>query len=245
MQFFSRGQFRNPMVLRIASFGYQKGFGGHFHNDNSTTALRDIPGLIVACPSRGDDAAMMLRTCAALARVEGKVVAFLEPIALYMTKDLHAPKDGGWLFDYPVPTRCVPLGEPRLYAPEADELLIVTYGNGVPMALRAAQRLREEDGRRVCVMDLRWLKPLNVKAIAAQADRCGRVLVVDEGRRTGGIAEEVFTAIDEHAGPAVRKARVTGEDSYIPLAAAAHLVLPSDDDVLAAARSLLEGDGGR
>src|SRR5690606_4466160 len=103
LQFFSNGQFRNPMVMRIASLGYQKGFGGHFHNDNSFTALRDIPGLVIACPSRGDDAAMMLRTCAALAKVDGRVVAFMEPIALYMTKDLHEPKDGEWLFPYPSP----------------------------------------------------------------------------------------------------------------------------------------------
>jgi 2-oxoisovalerate dehydrogenase E1 component len=242
LQFFSDGAWANPMVIRIAALGYQKGFGGHFHNDNSTTALRDIPGLVVACPSRGDDAAMMLRTCAALAKVEGKVVAFLEPIALYMTKDLHEPKDGRWLFEYPVPSRCVPLGEPRLYAPEGDELLVVTYGNGVPMSLRAARRLRRESGRRVCVMDLRWLKPLNATAIAREADRCGRVLVVDEGRRTGGIAEEIFTALDEQAHPGIAKARVTGMDSYVPLGAAANLVLPSEDDILTAARALL-GEG--
>jgi len=239
LQFFSDGAYANPMVIRIASLGYQKGFGGHFHNDNSTTALRDIPGLVIACPSRGDDAAMMLRTAMALAKVEGKVVAFLEPIALYMTKDLHEPKDGGWQFEYPVPTRSVPLGEPRIYAPDAEDLLIVSYGNGVPMALRAARRLQEDHGRRVCVMDLRWLKPLNVRAIAEQADRCGRVLVVDEGRQTGGIAEEIFTAIDEHARADIAKRRVTGVDSYVPLGAAANLVLPQDSDVLAAAQALL------
>src|SRR5690606_30576754 len=50
LQFFSNGQYRNPMVMRIASLGYQRGFGGHFHNDNSITALRDIPGLVVGCP---------------------------------------------------------------------------------------------------------------------------------------------------------------------------------------------------
>ena len=60
----------------------------HFHNDNSITALRDIPGLVVGCPSRGDDAATMLRTLMALAKVDGRVCDFLEPIALYMAKDL-------------------------------------------------------------------------------------------------------------------------------------------------------------
>ena len=53
LSFFSKGQFTNPMVIRIAGLGYQRGFGGHFHNDNSVTVLRDIPGLILACPSNG------------------------------------------------------------------------------------------------------------------------------------------------------------------------------------------------
>ena len=92
------------MVVRIAGLAYQKGFGGHFHNDDSIGGLRDIPGLVIACPSRGDDAARMLRGCTALARACGRVVVFLEPIALYHERDLHAPGDGGWLTDYPAPT---------------------------------------------------------------------------------------------------------------------------------------------
>jgi len=213
LQFFSNAQFRNAMVMRIASLGYQKGFGGHFHNDNSFTALRDIPGLVVACPSRGDDAAMMLRTCAALARVDGRIVAFLEPIALYMTKDLYEAKDSQWLFDYPPPDRVVELGEGRIYDEEARDLLIVTFGNGVPMSLRAARLLRERLGKRVRVLDLRWLKPLNGELIARHAREIGKVLVVDEGRRTGGLSEEIFTAIDEHAGAGIAKRRVVGADS--------------------------------
>ncbi len=238
LQYFSNAQFANPMVVRIASLGYQKGFGGHFHNDNSITALRDIPGLIIACPSRGDDAAMMLRTAAALAKACGRVVAFLEPIALYMLKDLHAPKDGKWLFKYPGPEQFVPLGEPRIYAPKATDLLIITYGNGVPMALRTAHALKQQHQARTRVLDLRWLKPLNTAAIAVHAQACAKVLVLDEGRKTGGISEEVFTALDE-AGVDRPKARVTGEDTYIPLGAAANLVLPSDQQALEAALRLL------
>ncbi|MHB8405087.1 MAG: thiamine pyrophosphate-dependent enzyme [Gammaproteobacteria bacterium] len=239
LQFFSNAQYQNGMVVRIAALGYQKGFGGHFHNDNSFTALRDIPGIVVACPSRGDDAAMMLRTCAALAKVDGRVVAFLEPIALYMTKDLHAPKDNGWLFDYPAPDRAVPLGEGRIYNPSAKDLLIVTFGNGVPMSLRAAKKLETQTGKKIRVLDLRWLKPLNVEFIARHAKECGKVLVVDEGRQTGGISEEIFTAIDEHAGLGVVKRRVTGMDSYIPLGAAANLVLVSEDEIRSAAKDML------
>ena len=239
LQFFSQGQFANPMLIRIASLGYQKGFGGHFHNDNSIAALRDIPGLVIACPSRGDDAAMMLRTCAALAKVDGRVVAFLEPIALYMSKDLHAPKDGQWLFEYPAPDRAIPLGEGRVYNAGGTDLVIITYGNGVPMSLRAARQIESETGAGIRILDLRWLKPLNGELIARHAREIGKVLVVDEGRKTAGISEKIFTLIDEHAGPAIRKRRVVGEDSYIPLGPAANLVLPSETDIVDAARDLL------
>jgi 2-oxoisovalerate dehydrogenase E1 component len=240
LQFFSNGQFASPMVMRVASLGYQKGFGGHFHNDNSFTALRDIPGLVIACPSRGDDAAGMLRTCAALARTEGKVVAFLEPIALYMAKDLYEPRDGEWLFPYPEPGVYVPFGSPRRYGDADADLLILTFGNGVPMSLRAARRVASDTGARVSVLDLRWLKPLNRARIAEAARSAGRVLVVDEGRRTGGLAEELFTLLDEEVGPGLAKSRVTGADSYIPLADAANLVLLSEDEIVAAAVRMID-----
>ena len=98
LSFFSQGQYRNPMVLRIAGLAYQKGFGGHFHNDNAVGALRDIPGLIIACPARPDDAAALLRTCLASAREDGSVCVFLEPIALYHERDLYraAATAAGW-----------------------------------------------------------------------------------------------------------------------------------------------------
>src|SRR5690606_8008434 len=166
LQFFSNAQYANGMVMRIASLAYQKGFGGHFHNDNSFTALRDIPGLVIACPSRGDDAAMMLRTLVALARVDGRVCAFLEPIALYMTKDLYEEKDGLWNFAYPAPDQAIPLGEGRIYNEDAKDLLIITFGNGVPMSLRAVRRIEAETKKHIRVLDLRWLKPLNVELIA-------------------------------------------------------------------------------
>ena len=241
LQFFSSGQWANPMVIRIAGLAYQKGFGGHFHNDNSFTALRDIPGLVVACPSRGDDAAGMLRTAAALARINGRVVAFLEPIALYMTKDLHEDKDGGWLWPYPAPGEFVPFGAPRSYGAERPDALVVTFGNGVRMALRAARRVSSDTGARIRVLDLRWLKPLNGEAIVREADAAGSVLVLDEGRRTGGIAEEIFTLLDEQARPGLPKARICGEDTYIPLGAAADTVLVSEEGVEARLRALLAG----
>ncbi|MDH5824372.1 thiamine pyrophosphate-dependent enzyme [Luteimonas sp. RD2P54] len=238
LQFFSNGQYRNPMVMRIASLGYQRGFGGHFHNDNSITALRDIPGLVVGCPSRGDDAAMMLRTLAALAKVDGRVCALLEPIALYMTKDLYEPGDGRWLTPYPEPDRALAFGEERVYAPEAADLAILTFGNGVPMSLRAARAIEAAHGWRVRVVDLRWLLPLNDAAIARHAGECARTIVVDEGRRSAGVGEGILAAIVE-AGLGDRPLRrVVGADTFTPLAGAAFLVIPSEQDIVAAAAEL-------
>ncbi len=112
---------------------------------------------------------MMLRTLAALARVDGRVAVFLEPIALYMSKDLHEPGDGQWLFDYPGQGRALVPGEGRVYRPEAGDLVVCTYGNGVPMALRAARAIGQQLGWQVRVVDLRWLVPLDAGFIAAQS----------------------------------------------------------------------------
>ena len=237
LQFFSQGQYRNPMVVRIASYAYQKGFGGHFHNDNSVAVLRDIPGLIIASPAHPSDAVQMLRTCVASAHVDGSVVAFLEPIALYMTKDLHAPGDGLWTVPYPAHGEAVPIGRGRVWG-DGGDLTIVSWANGLWMSLRVAERLRAE-GIDARVLDLRWLAPLPVDDLLEQAGATGRVLIVDETRRTGGVAEALFTALVEGGfrGP-IR--RVCGDDSFIPLGDAANLVLVQEADIDAAARAVCE-----
>ncbi|MCG3137697.1 MAG: 1-deoxy-D-xylulose-5-phosphate synthase [Phycisphaerae bacterium] len=239
LQYFSQDQFRNPMVVRIASFAYQKGFGGHFHNDNTVAPLRDIPGIIIACPARGDDAVQLLRSCAALAQVDGRVVLFLEPIALYMTRDLYAPKDGLWQSNYPPQGESAILGEGRVYHPEARELTIITFGNGVYLSMRAARQLAEQHNRHCRVVDLRWLQPLNVEFIAEQARISGRVLIVDETRRTGGLSEGIITALIEQGCGQLPIARVCAEDVYIPLGPAAPLVLPSEAQIIQQALQLL------
>jgi len=238
LQFFSNDQYRNPMLVRIAGLGYQKGFGGHFHNDNSIAAIRDIPGLVVGCPSRGDDAAMILRTLAALSKVDGRVCVFLEPIALYMAKDLHEAGDGQWLFPYPAPEQALEPGQGRVYGEGNDDLLVITYGNGVPMALRAARAIEAAQGWKVRVVDLRWLVPLDAAYIAGQARGAKRIIVLDEGRYSAGVGEGVVTALVEAGFGAMPLRRVTGADTYTPLAGAALLVLPGVDDVVAAAAEL-------
>ena len=242
LQFFSNGHCQNPMVVRIAGLAYQKGFGGHFHNDNSVGALLDIPGLIIGVPARADDAVTMLRTMAAAAAQAGKVCIFLEPIALYMQKDLHEPNDGQWQFRYPPPAESMLLGEGRIYeADEGDQLTIVTYGNGLLMSLRVQRRLRAQ-GVKARVLDLRWLAPLPMGQIQEHVRATGRCLVVDECRQTAGGPSALIVAAlcqdPELEGCALR--RVAAADSYVPLAAAANLVLVQEPDIERAALSLCE-----
>lgn len=232
LQFFSNNQFANPMVVRIAGLGYQKGFGGHFHNDNSIAALRDIPGVVVACPSRADDAVTMMRTLTALAKVNGRVSLFIEPIALYMQKDLYQEGDGMWNFPYPKPDCYTPLGEPRVYHPKAKQILVITYGNGVLMSLAAAKKLQQSHQLEVKVMDLRWLQPLNTEAIIEQAESCQKILIVDEGRRSACVGEGIITVLTGLQNQAKQVKLISGADSFTPLGDAAKLVLPSKQQII-------------
>jgi len=236
LQFFSSGQFRNPMVVRIAGLAYQKGFGGHFHNDNSVGALRDIPGLVLAAPARGDDAARMLRGAIAMAAEDGRIVVFLEPIALYHEKDLHADGDGGWLSDYPPPPAALLPGEVRVYD-ESDgqaDILLVSYANGLRLSLQAARRLATDHDLRARVIDLRWLSPLPTDAIRAHATEIGTVVVVDECRATGGGVADAIVADLAEQRIGRRLSSVRAVDSFVPLGPATSAVLVGVDQIVAA-----------
>ncbi len=245
LQFFSQAVYRNPMVVRVPAYGYQKGFGGHFHNDNAIGVLRDVPGVVIASPARPDDAAAMLRTCVAAAKVDGSVCVFLEPIALYHTRDLHAEGDRGWLAPYPEPSGWsaahAPLGRGRVYG-DGHDLTLVTFGNGLYMSLRVARRLSSL-GIGCRVLDLRWLAPLPVHDLLREAEATGRVLVVDETRRTGGVAEGVLTALVD-AGFRGAMARVASEDSFLPLGDAMRHVLLSEATIEKAATELARWPAG-
>ncbi len=254
LQFFSQGRYRNGMIVRIAGYGYQKGFGGHFHNDDSIAVLRDIPGIVIASPARPSDAAAMLEALATSALEHGTVGIMLEPIALYHQAHLHTEGDGLWL-DELDPSEAAEIGTVRRYFDGVDrsdansgsretdavgnepDLTIVTWGNGLWMSLRVAARLAaESDPVRCEVIDLRWIAPLPIDAVLASRPR--RVLVVDETRRSGGVSEGVVTGLVDrgYTGPI---ARVTSKDSFIPLGDAANLVLLSEAEIEQGVRDLV------
>ena len=140
-------------ILCLAiGLGYQKSFGGHFHNDNSLAVLRAFPGLIVGCPSNGSDAVRMYREAILLAREDQRVVVMVEPIALYPMRDLLVDGNGAWMGLYPDADERAGLGAGR-------DLAIVTYGNGVYLSEQVRLDLAAE-GYEIRVIDLRWLAPL-------------------------------------------------------------------------------------
>ena len=236
LSFFSNGAYSNPMIIRIAGLGYQKGFGGHFHNDNSLAVLRDIPGIIIACPSNGEDAVKMLRECVRLALEEKRVVVFIEPIALYMTRDLHTPGDGLWTFDYPSPQNSEPvsLDQIGVYG-DGAELAIISYANGYYLSRQAEKILSEEHGLKIRLIDMRWLAPLPEVEILEAVSPCANILIVDECRKTGSQSEALMTLLLEKTGHAPDLKRITADDSFIPLGKAATVTLPACDDIVQAA----------
>lgn len=243
LSFFSKGQYTNPMVVRVAGLAYQKGFGGHFHNDNSLAIFRDIPGVIIACPSNGPDAAKMMRSAVRAAHEGGRVVVFVEPIALYMTKDLHETGDGGWSFPYPTPDEEIPIGEFGVYG-QSDRLAIISYGNGYYLSRQAAKELAEKHGVAPKVIDLRWLAPLDEAKLAAEVDGIENVLIVDECRRTGSQSEGLVTALVERCDRLPKIRRVTAEDCFIPLGKAYNVLLPSKEAIVEAALAMTQGGKG-
>ena len=237
---FSKGQFINPLVLRVPGLAYQKGFGGHFHNDNSLTIFRDIPGLILAVPSNGADAVMMLRTAVREAYENGRVVVFVEPIALYMTKDLYKPKDGKWRFQYPSIKEKIPVGEFASYG-NGRSLTIITFGNGLYLSLQAKKLIEKKLKKKIKVIDLRWLSDINIKQLLNAIGTCKKVLIVDECRRSGCYGEGIFNRLMDESTKLLNIKLHAAEDSFISLGEAATATLPSKESIIQNSLELVNG----
>jgi 2-oxoisovalerate dehydrogenase E1 component len=245
LAFFSQGHFTNPMVVRIAGLAYQKGFGGHFHNDNSLAVFRDLPGVIIAVPSNGLDAVKMMRTCVKTANTFGRVVIFIEPIALYMTKDLHQDGDKGWSFAYPPLDDEIALGEFGVYG-EGKDLLVITYGNGYYYSRQAEQELREKLGIGLRLIDLRWIAPIHWERLMSEVQKFSRVLIVEECRKTGSLSEGLVAGILENSQkmklPLPKLKVLAADDCFIPLGPAAAAGLPKKAEIVAAVLEMMGRD---
>lgn len=228
LSFFSKGQYANPMVIRIAGLAYQKGFGGHFHNDNAIGFLREIPGLIVVCPSTPIEAALLLKEAVRLAYQEQRVVVFLEPIALYMLKDYHQQTKA---------IKHLAFAEVGVECHLDSHRTIISYGNGMYLARQAAKILHSQHNIGVKLIDLRWLAPLPLAALLSELQDQQEITIVDECRQTGSLSEQLVTFIVEKIKPMPVIKRVCAQDSFIPIGNAWTTILPDCQDIVDCVRS--------
>ena len=222
-----RGSGPLPLVVRGPVGGGNR--AGPFHSQNVEMAFFHTPGLKIVYPSNPRDAKGLLKS----AIRDDNPVIFEEHKGLYRApfcREVLPPDD-----------YVIPLGRART-ALEGEHLTIVTYGLMVHRSLEAAAELAR-DGIRAEVIDLRTLLPLDEGAIAASVTKTGKLLIVHEDTRTGGIAGEIAIRMNERAfewldGPILR---VTAIDSPVPFSGELEdYFLPSTQDVVTAARYLVE-----
>jgi 2-oxoisovalerate dehydrogenase E1 component len=179
----SNGKFSPNVVLRLASGGYIS--GGIYHSQNIEAIMSHLPGIRVLAPAFADDAAGLLRTAI---RSEGPTF-FLEPKYLYNRPDAASPRYGR---DF-----AIDFGKGRLRR-QGSDASVISYGNTVHMALKAAEDLANE-GYSVEVFDLRSIRPLDLEGIVSAVKRTGKILVLHEDHLFNGIGGEISALIMEHA----------------------------------------------
>ena len=215
-----------PIVVRGPCGGGVR--GGPFHSQNPEMYFVHTPGLKVVAPATAYDAKGLIK---AAIRDDDPVI-YLEHKFLYRRIKEDLPAE-----DY-----VVPIGQAAVRRAGGD-LTIITYGAMLYPCLEAAETLRAERGAEAEVIDLRTLLPLDRDAIVASARKTGRVMVVHEDTRTGGIAGEITATINEEAfdhldAPVLR---VTSPDTPVPYSAPLEdFFLPNSNKILTQAQRLLK-----
>jgi pyruvate dehydrogenase E1 component beta subunit len=215
--FISGGQSRVPMVLRTQG-GAGNGLAAQ-HSQSLEALFYHVPGLKVVLPATPRDACGLLK---AAIRDDDPVI-FIEHKLLYMTKG-----------EVPDEEVLVPLGKADIKKPGRD-ITLITYSRMTLTCLEAAAVL-EKEGISVEVVDLRSLVPLDKETILESARRTGKVIVVHEAVRRGGVGGDIAAMIMEEAyddldGPVVR---IAGRNTPIPYNLTIEKVcVPSVEDVIA------------
>lgn len=221
----SGGQFAVPLVIRMATGGGRQLAAQHSHSLEGWFA--HIPGLKVLTPATVEDARFML----AAALADPNPVLIFEHVVLYNAEGELDPA-----------VTAVDIEHAKVRRAGRD-LSLITYGNSLPKCLAAAEALARE-GIEAEVIDLRVLRPLDLPTIIESLTRTRRVVIVDEGWKSGSISAEIAARLAEEAlyelDAPIR--RVCSRE--VPVPYAAHMeeaALPRVDDIVAAARALLPG----
>jgi len=219
------GQFTVPLVFRAATGWGNQATATHSHTPEAIFA--HFPGMYVGCPSNARDAKGMLK---ASIRDENPVL-FTEVIALY-PKPALVPDD---------PDFVLPIGTSDLKR-MGDDVTLVAWGRGVEWALEAAKQLSEKDGIEADVVDLRWLRPLDLAPVFASFKKTNRCVVVEEALPMYGVASEVAAQLQEAAFDYMDAPvkRVNAMDVPLPYAKEIELMaLPNAQKVVDAVREVV------
>ena len=224
MRYRSGGQYTVPMVIRTPYGGGIR--GGLYHSQSGEAYFSHTPGLKVVVPSSPYDAKGLL-----ISSIEDPdPVIFLEPKALYRAFREDVP-DGVYR---------VPLSSTATVRHGSDAV-VFCYGAMVPVSREAANRIADQRGQEVRVVDLRTLQPLDEETVLEHARECGRVVVVHEASRFCGYGAELSALIAEHAIEYVEApiVRVTGFDTPFPNTLE-HYYLPDARRVVDAIEKVLD-----
>ncbi len=215
-----------PMVVRMPWGGLRH--AGPYHSQNTEAWFYRTPGLKIVVPSTPEDARALL----AAAVADPDPVLYYEHIALY-----RDPRVKQALADEPPAP--LPLGKAALRRAGSD-LAIVSYGAYVHAAVRVAERLAA-DGIEASVLDLRSLAPLDRPRLLSVSRHCGKVLIVHEDTRTGGIGESLAAIIQEEAFEFLdAPVRILGAlDTPVPYSPPLEKAFLVDDDEIERAARLL------
>lgn len=173
------GMFKVPLVIRAASGWGNQATATHSHTPEPIFA--HFPGLLVACPSNPADAKGMLKASIR----DDNPVLFTESIALY-------PKPG------PVPDDedfVIPIGEADVKR-EGSDVTLISYARGVEWSLAAARQL-EEEGIDCEVVDMRWLRPLDMETVFTSFKKTNRAVVVEESLPMYSFGSEIAARIQD------------------------------------------------
>ncbi|MDW8396557.1 MAG: alpha-ketoacid dehydrogenase subunit beta [Anaerolineae bacterium] len=217
------GQIKVPMVIRTPN-GH--GRTAATHSQNFDAWFASIPSLKVVAPATPYDAKGLLKT----AIRDDDPVVFLEHLQLYSTRG-----------EVPDEEYLIPIGEAD-YKRRGKDVTIVTWGRMTVESLKAARILAEE-GIEVEIVDLRTLRPLDLSLALESVRKTNRMIVVEEGWRTGGLGAEIAASVQEMAFNYLDApiARVAGLEVPMPYAKnLERATLPFAEDVVAAVRAMMQ-----
>ncbi len=218
------GQFKVPMVVRAATGWGNQATATHSHTPEPIFA--HFPGMYLGCPATPADAKGMLKA----AIRDDNPVLFTEVIALY-------PKPGPVPDD---PDFVLPIGKGDIKR-AGEDVTIVTYGRGVEWSLDAAETLARE-GVSCEVIDVRWLRPLDLPLIFQSFKKTNRCVIVEESLPFYSFGSEIAAQLQEHMFDYMDAPikRVSAMDVPLPYAKEIELMaLPDAHKVVAAVKEII------